>query len=128
MSHRALGPQWKEQTVDVQGKQHRLGDVHGGGQWFHASPHDIAPGTVLEPGKAEKNYKQSSDAHVSIASAESYAKRWHPTGHLYEVEPLHEVEVHRAGPADYGKSFQVFEGRVARARVVRKLGVEPDSA
>lgn len=41
--------------------------------------------------------------------------------HIYEVEPLGTVEAWRVGLANMGRSFDLWEGRVPKARVVRRV-------
>ena len=109
-------------TLVVEGRERKISEMVGG-KFYHGSPHRLSVGTVLEPGQSKKNYKQSKSAGVSISSDANRAAHWGSLegkirGYVYEVEPLGEVEVHRAGPANYGRNFVLWEGVVPRARVV----------
>lgn len=116
---------WREQTVSVFGTPWPLGKVVSG-RLFHGSTRELPVGTVLVPQRAgNRNFAQSAADAVSITSCESRAAFWAAksggTPYIYEVEPLSEVEVHRAGVANYGKNIELFEGRVSSARIIAQL-------
>ncbi|WP_460866499.1 hypothetical protein [Nocardioides pakistanensis] len=100
-----------------------------GGRLFHGSPHRLEPGSVLVPGAAEANFAESTDSAVSITSLADRGLYWAREAggeatYVYEVEPLDEVTAHRAGLANYGRNINLFEGRVAQARIVGVVPVE----
>lgn len=117
---------WREQPYgSIQGNPVKLGDVSGG-KMYHGSPYVLSPNAIIEPGVKPANHKQSPGDSVSVTSVEWNARRWSQLAnqgesHVYEVEPLHPVSIHRDAPADYGKSFQVYEGRTKAARVIREV-------
>lgn len=128
--------QWKNQEVIVEGRRMPLHKMVGG-KLFHGSPHDLKDGTILEPRRAPTNYPQSSKTHVSVTSSAKTAMHWGSQEntkpghvylarardrqcHVYEVEPLGDVEGHRVGPASGFSAFHLYEGRVQKARIIRK--------
>jgi hypothetical protein len=116
-----LPGEWRHQVVTVMGRAFQLSEVSGG-QLFHGSRHRLAVGTVLEPGH-NRNFVQSSTDTVSITSEPGRAQHWAEQSgagphFIYEVEPLGAVDVWRAGLADQGQSFRLFEARVPQARIV----------
>ena len=118
---------WRAQEVHVMGKDFRLGDLHGG-KLYHGSPHKLTVGTVLTP-QTKKNYKQSGNA-VSITSNAARAAHWGSVGgvpYVYEVEPLSDVDVWRAGLVAGATAFELWEGRVAKAKILSVLRNIPSS-
>lgn len=98
--------------------------------WYHASPHDLAPGTILTPGGGGHNYDYDNWApgegrqdHVWVTDDPDNAEGWagvaawdspHKRGHVYEVEPEDPQEWDGEGGAD--------EGHITpSARIVRKI-------
>jgi hypothetical protein len=116
---------WRDTEVQVRGKSMTLGLVLGG-KLYHGSPHKLPPGTVLKPRGSESNYAQSSGKGVSITSDRGRAEHWgslegEVPGYVYEVEPLGEVEAHRVGPANRFKNFNLWEGVVPAAKILREV-------
>jgi hypothetical protein len=121
-----LATDWREQPVTVMGRRFTLGNV-GSGVLLHGSTADLPDGTILEPGHS-RNFAESADDAVSITSDAIRADYWvNETGagerFIYEVEPLGEVGVWRAGLANAGKSFHLYEGRVPAARIIRRMNL-----
>jgi hypothetical protein len=116
---------WREQPITWMGETRPLGDISGG-KLFHGSPYSIGEGEIIRPGMRGTNFKESQDDAISVTSHAHRAYYWAKeagaeTPHVYEVDPLYAVELHRMAPADYGKSFQMWEGRTKAARVVREV-------
>jgi len=122
----APAPDWRDTPVVVEGRRFLMGQV-AGGQLFHGSPVQLEVGDVLEPGHG-RNHTQSAAAAVSITSDEGRAGSWARDAakgqpyFVYEVEPAGPVQVWRAGLAEYGTSFCMYEARTPAARIV---GVMP---
>jgi hypothetical protein len=115
---------WRTQPVVVMGKTFALGAV-AGGRLYHGSPISLPVGTILEPGHG-RQYKQSASDAVSITSNPERAGYWAAGAkkgalHVYEIEPVGTVEAWRVGLADMGRSFDLWEGRVAKARIIRRV-------
>lgn len=113
-------------TFVVEGRKRPLSEMVGG-KFYHGSPHELPVGTILQPGKSPRNYKQSK-AVVSLTSdlvraADWGSLGWKVVGYVYEVEPLGDMEVHRATPANYGENFILWEVTVPRARIVALVKV-----
>ncbi len=113
---------WRTGPVTIQGRPFTLGDVHGG-KLYHGSPRPLPVGTILEPDHGA-NFTQSDPGAVSVTSDPQRAAYWAQEatggtgpGHVYEVEPIGHVTVWRAGLADYGRSFTLWEGRTPAARI-----------
>lgn len=113
---------WKSTRVDVMGKVFTLGQVKGG-KLYHGSAVEFKSGDTLEPGHG-KNFKQSINA-VSFTSEYNRALHWARASscpaHVYEIEPIGEVQIHRVGLADGGTSFVLWEGRSPKAKVIREV-------
>lgn len=113
---------WRAQRLQVQGRRFTLGQVSGG-RLLHGTRAKLEVGDVIEPGHA-RNHKQSPKAQVSITSVRSDAIYWGRKAagdgpvYLYEIEPLGYVDPWNSGLAEHGTSFNLFEGRTARARIV----------
>lgn len=105
------------------GRRFKLGDVNGG-RLFHGTRAVLAEGDVLEPGHGT-NFEESSVETVSITSSAETAAYWAAQAggavHVYEVEPIGGVEIWRAGLANRGSNFELFEGRVHSARVLTPI-------
>lgn len=106
----------------MRGVMRPLGTVHGG-RLYHGTGALLAPGAILEPGHG-KHFPQSGEC-VSITSDPARAWYWpYKAGvprdqiHVYEVEPLGTVAAWRADLADGGEGWILWEGCVARARVL----------
>lgn len=94
--------------------------------WYHSSPHDLKPGTILTPGGGGSNYDYESWApgegrqdHVWVTGDLDNAEGWAGVsawdspdrkGHVYEVEPSEE-------PQEWDDEGHV----VPSARIVRKI-------
>lgn len=94
--------------------------------WYHASPHDLPPGTLLTPGGGEANYDYESWApgegrhdHVWVTDDLDNAEGWAGVsawdsparkGHLYEVVPTEE-------PQEWDDEGHV----VPSARIIRRI-------
>jgi hypothetical protein len=120
---------WRGQLCTVEGRSFRLGDVSGG-RMYHGSIYAMREGDVVRLGVRPANFKQSAKDSISVTSLPERAAYWArdaagPSGeyHVYEVEPLGPVKPWRVAPADYGRSFQLYEGRTETARVVRELPI-----
>lgn len=116
----------------VRGKTVQWEEIDSGGELYHGSPHKLPVGTILTGQPEEfRNYKKSPNA-VSLTSDPEKAGQWglgigptsnkrHDRAYVYLVEPLAEVSVWRAMPANFGKSYTVLEARTSKAKII---GVE----
>lgn len=122
---------WRSQPIRVDAKVFRLGDVMGG-KLYHGTTAKLHAGDVLVGGK-HRNFRESSESDVSITSdlerahywARQVAERSGGMPVVYEVKPMDEVSVWRVGLASYGSSFTLWEGRTAKAVVVRPAAFVP---
>lgn len=117
-------PDWRAQPVIVEGRRMTYADL-AGGQLFHGSRVRLEVGDVLEPGRSERNHRQSAGDAVSITSESGRASYWArqakgegETFYVYEIEPVGRIDDWRTGPAEYGTRFTLWEGRVPAARIV----------
>lgn len=112
---------YRDTEILVYGQPFRLRDAVGGGRLFHGSPSKLDPGDVLRP-QTHRRFRESPKDAVSVTTSIEAAAHWASEGgFVYQVEPLGPVEQWKVAPAEGGASFDLLEGRVPAARIVRRV-------
>ena len=121
---------WRSQEACVEGRVFTYTDVHGG-RMFHGSRYLLDDNTVLSPGSADTNFKESSSDAVSITSGADIAYHWARESafntepfYVYEIEPVGPIEQWRAMVSNFGQNFRLQEGRVQSARILRRVDLD----
>jgi hypothetical protein len=103
-----------------------------GQTWYHGTPVcGLQPGDMLTPReKHERNFKQSRPGVVSLTTEHDTALHWARKAadtkgldhvHVYEVEPVGPMKVHRVRDTAFGTRTAYEEVEAPQARVVRKV-------
>jgi len=111
-------------TINVMGKQFTWNELNGG-KLYHGSRTELNVGDLLIPQK-EQNFKESDKNKISITSDYNRAKLWvlkiksdNPI-FIYEIEPISDIEIWRVSLAKQGTKFDLWEGRVDSAKILKK--------
>jgi hypothetical protein len=88
--------------------------------YYHGTMADLPPGTILVPGGEKARMRGDTYVHFStdLSTAFVFAGANGDVGHVYEVEPIGEVQAWR---------FNEFSFRAPQARIVREVSV-PESS
>lgn len=121
---------WREQAVLVEGRKFTFNDIHGQ-KLYHGSPYKISNGTTIVPQPDKKNFQESPEDLVCFTSDFNTAVYWARKAlndmtaqvYVYEIEPSEKIIVHRVMLANYGKNFNLQEGRSKTARILHLIPV-----
>lgn len=123
---------WKSQQVLVEGKKFTFNDVHGR-KLYHGSPIKMNEGTIIVPQlPTKRNFVESPESLVCFTSDFNTAVYWARKAlndmsalvYIYEIEPLADIIIHRIMLANYGKNFNLQEGRSSAAKILNVMLID----
>lgn len=117
--------EWKPSTVIVVGKLFNWNDLNSG-KLYHGSRSELSVGDILEP-QSVHNFKESEKNKISISSDYARSKYWAEqiksdnSVYIYEIIPLSKIDIWRVSLAKMGTKFDLWEGRVTKAKIINKI-------